>query len=53
MEYGIRLDILENRYKVVKKLFEWHFDIFGLIPAGLAIDINTLKRKKTNGVLSL
>jgi hypothetical protein len=28
---------------VVQKLFEWHFDVFGLIPAGLAIDINTLK----------
>jgi hypothetical protein len=24
------------------KLFEWHFDIFGLIEKGLAIDINTL-----------
>jgi hypothetical protein len=24
-------------------LSEWHFDIFGLIPEGLAIDINTLK----------
>ena len=26
-----------------QKLFEWHFDVFGLIPEGLAIDINTLK----------
>ena len=25
------------------KLFEWHFDVFGLIDAGLAIDINNLK----------
>ena len=25
-----------------EKLFEWHFDIFGLIEKGLAIDINTL-----------
>jgi hypothetical protein len=24
-------------------LFEWHFDVFGLIEKGLAIDINTLK----------
>ena len=23
-------------------LFEWHFDVFGLIEKGLAIDINTL-----------
>jgi len=27
----------------VLKLLEWHFDIFGLIEKGLAIDINTLK----------
>lgn len=26
------------------KLFEWHFDVFGLIPEGLAIDINTLNK---------
>lgn len=25
-----------------QKLFEWQFDVFGLIDAGLAIDINTL-----------
>ena len=25
-----------------EKLVSWHFDVFGLIPAGLAIDINTL-----------
>ena len=25
-----------------QKLFEWHFDVFNLIPNGLAIDINTL-----------
>lgn len=25
------------------KLLEWHFDVFGLIPNGLAIDINTLE----------
>jgi hypothetical protein len=29
-------------YKVVEKLFENHFDVFGLIKAGLAIDVNTL-----------
>jgi len=28
---------------VVDKLLEWHFDIYGLIDKGLAIDINTLK----------
>lgn len=29
-----------------EKLTSWHFDIFGLIPAGLAIDINTLTDNK-------
>lgn len=30
-------------YTVVQKLFEWHFDVFGLIESGLAIDVNTLE----------
>ena len=29
-------------YWIVQKLLQWHFDIFGLIDKGLAIDINTL-----------
>ncbi len=29
-------------YEVIQMLFEWHFDIFGLIEKGLAVDINTL-----------
>ena len=29
-------------YGMMVKLFEWHFDVFGLIDKGLAIDINTL-----------
>lgn len=29
-------------HRVVCKLHEWHFDTFGLIDSGLAIDINTL-----------
>lgn len=28
---------------ITQKLLEWHFDIYGLIEKGLAIDINTLK----------
>lgn len=28
---------------VIEKLYEWHFDVHGLIESGLAIDINTLK----------
>jgi hypothetical protein len=31
------------QYKVIIVLLELHFDIFGLISKGLAIDINTLK----------
>lgn len=34
-----------NNYSLYEKLFEWHFDVFGLIEAGLAIDINTLNQK--------
>ena len=30
-------------YDDFQKLFKWHFDVFGLIDAGLAIDINTIK----------
>lgn len=36
--YGIE----ELKLSVYEKLLEWHFDIFGLIEKGLAIDINTL-----------
>lgn len=31
-----------NSYPIYQKLFEWHFDVFGLIEKGLAIDFNTL-----------
>jgi hypothetical protein len=31
-------------YRIIQKLFEWHFDIFGLIEDDLAIDINTLNK---------
>lgn len=30
-------------YGAINKLFEWHFDVSGLIEKGLAVDINTLK----------
>lgn len=30
-------------YLDFEKLVSWHFDVFGLIDKGLAIDINTLK----------
>ena len=32
------------QYKVIEVLFELHFDVFGLIEKGLAIDINTIKK---------
>ena len=32
-----------NQLKLFEKLYEWRFDIHGLIEKGLAIDINTLK----------
>lgn len=34
---------LRYPYSIIQKLFEWRFDVFGLIDAGLAIDINTIK----------
>lgn len=33
---------LVNYIPFFDKLYEWHFDVFGLIEKGLAIDINTL-----------
>jgi len=35
-------DLYSMDYFTVQKLLEWHFDIYGLIEANLAIDINTL-----------
>lgn len=29
-------------FQYIQKLFEWHFDVFGLIEKDLAVDINTL-----------
>jgi hypothetical protein len=30
----------QSSYMLIEQLFEWHFDVFGLIEKGLAIDIN-------------
>jgi len=38
----IKVGVNSHDWNTVKFLFEWHFDVFGLIPAGLAIDINTI-----------
>ena len=35
--------IMDLPYFVAEYLFKYNFDVFGLIDAGLAIDINTLK----------
>ena len=41
------LENIENYpYNLIQKLLEYHFDIFGLIQSGLAIDINTLNTAK-------
>lgn len=34
-----------NQIEAIEKLYEWHFDIHGLIEKGLAIDINTLNKQ--------
>ena len=36
--------ILDEKFHIVQKLIQWHFDVFGLIEENLAIDINTLKK---------
>lgn len=33
------------QYEMFQKLFEWHFDVFGLISRNLAIDINNHQNK--------
>jgi hypothetical protein len=38
----IEADPTRYPFTIVQKLFEWKFDVFGLIPQSLAIDINTL-----------
>ena len=34
-----------DTYNLFQKLFEWHFDVFNLIPEGLAVDVNTISMK--------
>lgn len=44
-EFLLSLSIKKGNipYWMAEKLFEWHFDVHGLIPEGFAIDINTIK----------
>jgi hypothetical protein len=40
---GININsIKDERWHIVQKLLSWHFDVFGLIDKGLAVDINTI-----------
>lgn len=39
---GYQYDILELSYSKIQTILKFHFDVFGLIPKGLAVDINTL-----------
>ncbi len=42
--FSFEKEISGNAYWVVRRLLEWHFDIFSLIENGLAVDINTLNK---------
>ena len=33
-----------DSYRIIQALFQWHFDVFGLIEKKLAIDINILNK---------
>lgn len=41
-DYSLEQNVLGAPFAIIEKLFEWHFDVFGLIPLNLAININTL-----------
>jgi hypothetical protein len=43
-QYGYGYEVTDLSFNKVNKLLEWHFDIYGLIDAGLAIDLNTLNK---------
>jgi hypothetical protein len=35
--------VLDNKFTIVQKLLEWHFDIYNLIEKGLAISIHDVE----------
>ena len=41
--FGSNVNIDEMPYYTIEKLLSWHFDIFGLIDKGLAVNINELE----------
>jgi len=42
LEYGRAYWHNRAPYVVVKRLLEYHFDVFGMIEDGLAVDVNTI-----------
>ena len=42
---GERDHPVENQLSLFQSLFEWHFDVFGLIEQGLAFDYNNFKKE--------
>jgi hypothetical protein len=42
-EFGVEWCNISNQYEMFQKLFEWNFDIFGLIENKLAININKIQ----------
>ena len=42
-DYSVDIEF-QQILDITTKLFEWHFDVFGLIPKELAIDINTINK---------
>lgn len=44
-----RVVLTANQMLLWQKLFEWHFDVFGLIEKGLAVDINTIESEVEHG----
>lgn len=36
--------VVDNQILLFQKLYEWHFDLYGLIEKGLAVDIKTIKQ---------
>lgn len=43
-EYHSQEIDLWDGFRIAEKLLEWHFDIFGLIEEGLAVDINKIEK---------
>lgn len=43
IEFETKITMLKNCMDIIEKLFEWHFDVYGLIEKGLAIDKTTVK----------